>query len=509
MTAELDWEQRHHLGKIATPAHVAQYCTRNLPPDAQWKPAKHLLHLNRIAVDAVTDDRQRFLQIAVSVRAGKSVLLSVWLIVWYLGMFPDRQVILVSYSEDKAGEWGERVRDILTEFGAELFGIMVDGGTNASRSDWKIKGRLGGMRSVGTNGALTGGGGALIVVDDPVKNDEEADSPAAQKKMRKWYDGTLRSRLTPTGTMILTMARWSERDLAGSILEDVDEGMDQWEVVNLPAVATPTKADTDAPDYDPETWTDAIGRKMGDPLWPEGGWTTEVLARIKATVSKRNPQIWDAQYQQDPTSLEGTAFKKENWRYVPSVDRTRLRMCRFWDLAASERSGDYTVGMLVGMDNDDLIYVLDVVRIREEAAGVERQVKQTAIRDGKGIPVRIEQERAGAGKSVTSTYVRLLVGWDVAGVRAEGKKEDRAAGLAAQHQNGRVIIVGTAVDPMFAALIEEARVWPGGRNDDQIDSLVGAFSYLVEGGPTTLVAEELLDVPMGRMLLAGMRGLPG
>lgn len=507
---DLDYEQRHHLGKIATPAHVAQYCTRDLPDEAQWKPAKHLLYINKRIVEAATDAKQRFLQVAVSVRHGKSELISVYLIFWYLGMFPDRQVWLISYNEDKASQWGARVRDLMVQFGPELFGITVDGGTSASKTEWTIKGRRGGMKAGGIESSWIGSGPDLCVIDDPIKNDVEARSASDRKKKRQWYDGTLRSRMSPICTTILTMARWHEADLAGDLLADQDENMDQWEVINMPALASPTKAERQAEDFDFDAWEDELGRKMGEPLWPEK-WPLALLERIRATISKRNPQSWDAQYQQDPTPLEGNKFKTENWVYVPSIDRSTLRLVRFWDLAATEGAGDWTVGMLVGMNSDNLTYVLDIVRGRWSASRVEQVMKATAERDGKGVPVRFEMERAGAGKSQLSTIVRLLTGWDVDGVKAEGKKEERPdnSGLTAQHQNKRVVIVGSKEDPTWTALVEEARVFPDGRHDDQVDALDGAFKFLVDGGPTTMMAEELLDVPLERMMAGSIGMRPG
>ena len=48
----LDPEVRAELAKKASPAHLAQYVTRNLPDDseAKWLPYRHNLFMNRLLV---------------------------------------------------------------------------------------------------------------------------------------------------------------------------------------------------------------------------------------------------------------------------------------------------------------------------------------------------------------------------------------------------------------------------------------------------------------------------
>src|SRR5678816_506575 len=81
--------------------------------------------------------------------------------------YPEKSVILITYSEDYASQWGRAVRDILTKFGKQLFGRTVARDV-ASNTIWKMERSLGGMISVGIGGGITGRGGDLIIIDDPV-----------------------------------------------------------------------------------------------------------------------------------------------------------------------------------------------------------------------------------------------------------------------------------------------------------------------------------------------------
>lgn len=474
---------------MATPAHVAQTVTENLPPDAQWRPADHLLLVNDLVVDACTAPTQTFIDFEISVRHGKSLLLSGFLPVWYLGMFPDRRVILLAYNEDKAAEWGEFTREVMAEWGPSLFGVAVDP-RSASKTLWGLKGRRGELLAAGMGGTITGKGGDLVVVDDPIKNREEADSPTMRAKMVASYYSNVRTRLPEHGTVFLAMARWHEADLSGEVVQTEDPDADPWVRVRFPALAEAPKGE------DPDVWTDELGRKEGDPLWP-AKFSRQTLERIRATLMRDDPQTWHSLYQQNPTAREGKDFKVDKWVIAPHVDRGPLRIVRFWDLAAgAAKSSDWTVGALVGMDPDSMTYVLDIQRFRADPGDLENRVKAVAVADGKDIPVRFEQERAGAGKLVTAQFSRLLTGWDVDGCRPEGDKQVRARPVAAQQNKGRVILERADWNNEF---IEECRVFPNARHDDQVDALSGAFEYLVEIGPTYVETQAQLNTPLAQM----------
>jgi len=472
--------------------------TGDLPGDVQWRPYKHLMYLNDIIAPACLSEKQEFIDVEISVRHGKSELISLYTAVWYLGMFPDRRVAILAYNAEFAAFWGGRAMEIMDQWGPTLFGVSVDP-KKRSKNQWGIKGRRGEMIATGMSGSITGRGFSLCVIDDPIRTREEADSAALRKTLVDGYGSNIRTRLFPNATMILTMARWREDDLAGDIvhgynanpfLSEAQGATDDWQVVRFPAIA-------EAPiDADPETWRDEIGRKEGDALWPEV-WDKATLERIRNTALQRgDSQSWHSLYQQNPTSKEGRDFKKDLWVILPAIDRSRLRLVRQWDLAATKDGGDWTVGALVGMDNDGKTYVLDIQRFRKDAAGVERHIRMVAENDGIAVPVRIEQEKSGSGKAVASTYTRLLVGFDVQAKQPEGSKEVRAAAYAAQQQQERVVLQQAPWNDDF---IEEHRLFPKGRWDDQVDAVSAGFNNLAIAGPTVIEATWQGNTPLAQL----------
>jgi len=486
-----------------TPAHLAQTVTSEAGPDAKWAPAPHLNLVNDRLVEACVDPGWRFLDVEIPVRHGKSWLISWFLPVWYLGMFPDRQVFILSYNEEMAARWGESTREVMKIWGPELFGVHVDN-SNASRTNWKIKGRRGELVATGLGGSITGRGCSLGVIDDPIKDREEADSAAMRKKLREGYYSNVRTRLHPHATVVLTMARWREDDLSGEVVHGVSNTVDptaapstadRWEVIRFPALA---EAPDDLTPDEQADWTDELGRHEGEALWP-AVWPEEKLEQLRDTMLENDPQSWDGLYQQRPTTRGGGQFKDDCWMYVDAAP-DNLRKVRWWDLAATKGGRDWTVGMLVGMNNEGITYILDVVRKRLDASGVEDLVKATATTDGVHIPIRIEEERSGSGKAQADGYVRRLTGWDIDGKRPEGDKETRAAPVCAQQQRHRVYMVRA---PWNEDLKKECSGFPRGKHDDQVDCLSGGFGFLTVGGPSVMGEEELLDSPLAALYNSG------
>jgi predicted phage terminase large subunit-like protein len=174
----------------------------------------------------------------------------------------------------------------------------------------------------------------------------------------------------------------------------------------------------------------------------------------------------------------------------------RLRLCRYWDLAATEatrgRDPDYTAGVLLGRSREGLWYVIDVRRTRSTPLEVERLVRSTAEDDrdwarGRGLgppAIRMEQEPGSSGQAVIDHYRQRVLGpFDVKGVRVTGSKEARAAPVAARAEAGDLWLCR---GPWTGPLLDELTAFPTGPHDDQVDALAGAFQVLASPVPNYL-----------------------
>jgi predicted phage terminase large subunit-like protein len=89
----------------------------------------------------------------------------------------------------------------------------------------------------------------------------------------------------------------------------------------------------------------------------------------------------------------------------------------------------------------------------------------------------MEQEPGSSGKALVDQYARYVVpGYDFQGIRSTGDKVTRARPFAAAAANGNVRIVR---GPWLTDWLDELSTFPeASDHDDQVDSAVGAFTYL-------------------------------
>lgn len=181
----------------------------------------------------------------------------------------------------------------------------------------------------------------------------------------------------------------------------------------------------------------------------------------------------------------GSLFERENFIFIDPVDIPQLtssaRAVRYWDLAATEPSHsnpdpDWTVGTLMLFDQG-VAYVVDVKRARVKSEKVEQLIANTAMEDGYQVSIRMEQEPGSSGKALADQYARYVVpGYDFGALRSTGDKVTRARPFAAAVANGNVRVVR---GPWLTPWLDEFASFPEAcEHDDQVDSAVGAFTYL-------------------------------
>jgi predicted phage terminase large subunit-like protein len=314
--------------------------------------------------------------------------------------------------------------------------------------------------TTGVGGNVTGQRGDLAVIDDPVKSAAVADSPVEREKAWKWFDRDLRTRIKPSGRIVLVMTRWHEDDLAGRLLEREPKA---WRLLCLPALAEQD---------------DPLGRAPGEPLWADDdyGFGAQLLAERERRASGGEARAWYALYQQKPYPESGAFFEPDRIAVVDTVPSGAD--VRAWDLAATAQGGDATVGLKLRrtMAGDvPKFCVLDVKRLRGSPEQVEAAILRTARDDGGGVPVRLPQDPGQAGKMQVQYLTARLVGFRVKSDWPTGSKETRAAPVASQVNAGNVTMLRGAWNSAFAA---ELRAFPAGREDDQVDALSDAFGEL-------------------------------
>lgn len=399
-------------------------------------------------------------------RHGKSELCSRFFPAWYLGRHPDHNVILASYEGGLAQMLGEKARDVLAEFGPEVFGVGVHPKRN-SAADWRVAGHGGRMRSTGLTGGVTGRGADVLIIDDPIKDAAEASSETFRNRAWDWYSATARTRLEPHAIVMVIQTRWHQEDLIGRLRHQQTLGGEAWESLTLPAIVETAEDEKN----------DALGRKIGEALWPWRYSAADLLA-----IKSGSPEHWwNALFQQRPTP-PGGALAKATWFQIVSASPVdMIRRCRFWDCAGGEAKPgsdpDWTVGALVGREAGKF-YIEDIVRVRETSGEVDRVIRQTAQLDGPNVIIREEQEGGSSGLAVINARRMALAGYDYRGQQALGKPKGWIPMLIQAEVGNVKMIANTRWNAAFLAEVVAA---PYGRHDDQLDAVAGAFHALTLG----------------------------
>jgi predicted phage terminase large subunit-like protein len=432
-----------------------------LVSQGRWIPAKHLEYLAQKLILVAGGHIKRLL-VEMPPRHGKSELTSKYFPAWYLGNFPDKRIIITSYEADFASSWGRKSRDILEEWGEELFGVKIRSDSSASNR-WDIVEHEGGVNTAGVGGPITGKGAHVLIVDDPVKNSEEANSKTMRDKIWEWWRSTAYTRLEPNGSAIIIMTRWHEDDLIGRILAEMKQGGEPWEEICLPALAEEN---------------DPIGRLPGEALFPER-YNAEAIKKIERNIGS----YWfSALYKGRPSPAEGKLFKRSYFRYftieyqgtvkyyllhtdtdTKRIEADKCSIFQTCDPAATEKEqSDYFVLSTWAVTPEKDLLLLDIFREKAETTKHEFIMKSQFEL---WHPTFQGVENKTFGLNIIQGFKKFL---PIKAIKSDVDKVSRARTIQARYELGTVYHRLNA--PWLTAFEDELLEFPNGAHDDQVDT---------------------------------------
>lgn len=430
---------------------VGQIPTYRTPPH---------IHLLAQKLTAIKDGRIKRLMVFLPPRHGKSNLASELFPAWYLGHLPHHQVMFTTYGQDLADGFGRKVRNAVADpkHTRSFPGCVL---AEDSQSAKRFNTTAGGVYyAVGAGGAVTGRGADLLVIDDPVKNREESDSRLMRDKLWDWYASTAYTRLMPGGAVVVVQTRWHEDDLSGRLLR----GDEDWDVVNLPAIAE---------------HNDLLGRKPGEALWPEQ-YDIAALENIRRTIGERE---FTALYQQRPSALEGALFKRA-WLRYKEAPKSGARVVMGVDLALSTKdTADYTAIVVMARDEFGKLYVLDAIRERVDFPNALRLIRNVA---DKWKPREIAIEQVAFQAVVVQELLRNTT-LPIRGVTPDRDKVTRAQPLALRYE--QELVFHSQLPSWFE---DELMSFPQSQHDDAVDALVYAYQSVMRMGQQ-VDAPDIID----------------
>jgi len=411
------------------------------------------------ALAKVITGKTKRLIINVPPRSGKTLFVSQMFPAFCMGLNPSSNFILTSYSKTLASDNSYAVREIIRHEAYQwLWRSTNPKLKDDSQARDEFRTEAGGMvYGVGAGGTITGKGagsmGSLfagaILIDDISKPDD-ALSQTMRANTIEWFRGTLESRKnSPDTPIIVIMQRLHEQDLSGWLLGGGNG--EEWELLKIAAI-----------------------NDDGSSFWEEQ-FPVDMLKRLESA----SPYTFAGQYQQEPSPRGGGFFKPHNIEIIDTLP-AGVKWVRGWDLAATAKGGDYTVGAKVGV-KDGITYIADIRREQGSPDEVERLIVQTAKTDG--FLQSIPQDPGAAGKSVVAYLSKKLAGTRFKFSQETGDKATRAEPLAAQINVGNVKMIKAEWNEV---LIHELASFPMGAHDDIVDGMSRAYNELLDGSSYSL-----------------------
>ena len=386
---------------------------------------------------------------------------------WMMGRDPRLKIIQTTHTAELSYRFGRKVRNLMEENSfQDIFDDIKLSQDSKAAGRWETN-KGGEYFAAGVGGAITGRGADLLIIDDP-HSEQDALSETAMESAYEWYTSGPRQRLQPGGKIVIVMTRWSTKDLTGQLMKaQSDVKADQWDVIEFPAILE------------------------DKPIWPQY-WKLHELESVKASLSLAK---WNAQWQQNPTSEEGSIIKREWWNVWDKPSLPSLQhVIQSYDTAYSKKeTADFsaitTWGVFLHNDITPNIILLDVKKGRWDFPELKR-ISMQEYNYWEPETVIIEQKASGT----PLTHELRRVGIPVVNFTPSkgNDKHVRVNSVSPLFEAGQV----WAPDEKWAEeLIEECAAFPYGDHDDLVDSTTQALMRYRQVG-LAVHPEDYEDPPM-------------
>lgn len=458
---------REELKKELARRNYSDYCL--YVHRGTWILGKHLELVCKSVEDLIYRRiKQNILIISMPPQHGKSQAVTETLPSYYLGKFPSKRVIEVSYGDDLARRFGRRNKQKVLEFGKNLFNIEMSKGSS-SDTEFEIADHKGSMISRGIMAGITGQPADLIIIDDPIKNRLEAESETYRERIWDEFLNSIYTRLSANGVIILIMTRWHEDDLAGRLLKHMP---DKCLEINIPLEAEEG---------------DILGREIGNSLFPEIGKDREWLQSFKQVyLTQEGSKAWNALMQGRPTAQEGNLIKRSWWKYYDSLPDYLDEIIQSWDCTFKDSDGsDYVVGEVWGRRLGEY-YLIDLVKERMNLPATVKAIENMTSKYPKAL-VKLVEDKAN-GPAVIQLLQTKIPG--LIAVNPEGGKIARVNAVSGAIESGNVYLPNPDISPWINDFVNECSAFPSGEHDDQVDSMSQALNRLIYHSRDTKAKES-------------------
>ena len=248
----------------------------------------------------------------------------------------------------------------------EHFGEIVFQADQDTKSRY-VNQEFGSRQSVSVGGNVTGDGADIRIADD-LLDASDAKTEGALKKVNDYLDEVFSTRIASStyAPLILVMQRLAVEDASGHLMSQGAK------ILCLPMSYDPNHVNLS--NTPPEAWPKGMQgdwRKAGEMLCPER-FSDEFAGKWRRMLGNAAT----GQLDQNPIPPEGGIFKDELFGTYLNVDASNFsKLIVMADTA--EKTGEnnaYSVfGLFAKKYNSNDLYVLDLIRFKEEIDGLEKR----------------------------------------------------------------------------------------------------------------------------------------
>lgn len=388
-----------------------------------WFHVKYALELERFAKGDI-----KKLTINIPPQHGKSLLSTIMLPSWILGLNPNDQIAIASYNQQLASRFGRMItRLIESPVYKEIFpDTTLSNGADGylkNSDEIEIVNFNGCVRLVGVGSGLTGRPIDKLILDDLYKDASEGWSPIVQDSVWEWYLTVAQTRLHNDSQELQVYTRWSPKDVIGRLL---DETNNDWKVLKYPAIkiGEPTPEDP---------------RKEGEALYPE----KHSIEKLEASRT-RDPHMFESLYQQDPKPKEGLLYRQfETYQSIPSYAVRKA----YVDTADTGR--DFLCSVCYAQ-TENTIYVIDVVYTQDSMELTEPRVAEQFMKY-QISDVVVESNNGGRGFARNVEAISRKLGNFRTRITWEAQRQNKEA---------RIITHSSIVNNLIRFPQDWERLWP-------------------------------------------------
>lgn len=379
---EIDVLREHLLGNFQD---FSKFCFKIMT-------GQKLLHVDYYvvlfeAIQKLIDQECNRMIINIPPRAGKTLLVSIFLPLFAWARNPSGQTILTGFNSDVLAECSGYIRTIMSDddFKKVFPDVVID---NNKKSVERLGTMSAGvLHAIPTTGKMTGkGAGALVEgfagmmsIDDVIKPDD-ANSPTERDKINNRFGNTLLSRLaTETTPLVIIMQRLHADDLCGFLMKGGSS--DHYEWLNIPGIITEETGSKEWYDKQIEEYgythvkpiyynlPESEHRKYEE-LEFEGKvqrvssfWAVRKTASTLLGMKEKDSYTFYSQYMGMPIGKGKAPMSMDYIKTYQDIDEYRIRYTFMTaDTASTTQTySDYTVACLWGVTACKKLVLMDII----------------------------------------------------------------------------------------------------------------------------------------------------